>query len=64
MAQIVERPALGFGSGRDPGVVGSSLASGSTLSMAPAWGSLALSRKKNFFFLKENFFKIIVPNYS
>ena len=33
MAQSVQRPTLGFGSGRDPRVMGSSLVSGSVLSV-------------------------------
>ena len=36
MAQPVERLTLDFGSGHDPGVVGSCAASGSVLSMGPA----------------------------
>ena len=36
MAQLVKRSTLDFGSGHDLRVMGSSLASGSTLSMEPA----------------------------
>lgn len=41
MAQQVKRPSLGFGSGRDLGVVGWGTASGSTLSSGSAWDSLS-----------------------
>ena len=41
-AQSVERPTLDLSSGHDPRVVGSSLASGSALSVEPAWDSLSL----------------------
>ena len=43
VAQPVECPTLDFGSGHDPRVVGQSSASGSVLSMEPAWHSLSLS---------------------
>ena len=44
MAQLVGLPALGFGSGHDLGVVGSSPMSGSELTRESfAWDSLSLS---------------------
>ena len=42
MAQSVECLMLDFGSGHDPSIVGSSPASGSALSVEPAWDSLSL----------------------
>ena len=43
MAQSVKYPALDLGSGHDLTVVGSSSASGSVLSVEPAWDSLSSS---------------------
>ena len=43
MAQLVECLTLGFGSGYNPRVMGSSPVSGSALNMEPAWDSLSLS---------------------
>ena len=43
MAQSVERPTLGIGSGRDLLVMGSSPTWGLELSMGPAWDSLSPS---------------------
>ncbi|VFV38414.1 g-protein coupled receptor 26 [Lynx pardinus] len=42
VAQSVEHLTLDFGSGHNPGVVGSSPVSGSVLSVEPAWDSLSL----------------------
>ena len=36
VAQLVEHPTLAFGSGHDPGMVGSSPAASATLSVEPA----------------------------
>ena len=49
VAQLVERPALAFGSGHDLMVVGSSPASGSMMNVEPALGipSLSLSRARS-----------------
>ena len=43
MAQLVEHPTFGFGLGHDPRVVKSSPASGSVLSMEPAWDPVSPS---------------------
>ena len=43
VAQLVKCPTLGFHSGHDPRVMGSSPALGSTLSTEPAWVSLSSS---------------------
>ena len=42
VAQSVEHLTPDFGSGHNPGVVGSSPVSGSVLSVEPAWDSLSL----------------------
>ena len=41
--QLVERPTLDFGSGRDPRVVGLGPVLGSVLSVEPVWNFLSLS---------------------
>ena len=43
MAQLVEQLTLGFGSGHDPRVMGSSPASGFALNREPPWDSLSPS---------------------
>ena len=45
MAQLVEHPILGFGTGRDPRVMGLSPKSGTVLNMVPAQESLSPFQK-------------------